>query len=74
MSQQCTWVDPPEVRCSSAATHAELSNDKTPWAHTCDIHHAMIEDGIVNFTPQKMLRNWVRAQGGHKAAAARMMR
>jgi hypothetical protein len=34
----------------------------------------MIEDGMVNFTPQKMLRNWVRAQGGHKAAAARMMR
>lgn len=43
------------------------------WADLCEKHHLAIEKGMEAFDAKTVLRNWVRAQGGSRKAAARMM-
>lgn len=70
---RCTWQDPPDQQCPETATHPQLSTDKTVWADLCEKHHLAIEKGMEAFDAKTVLRNWVRAQGGSRKAAARMM-
>jgi len=63
----CTWVD-----CNAEATVPQLDNNRKPWAHLCAEHDAQINRAIENADVKGILSGWVKAQGGAKAAAARM--
>lgn len=72
MPSQCTWKDPDFDRCTNHATYPQTANDGSVWANLCNYHH-MLMDKEVGSDVKKMLSYWVRAQGGAKAATARMM-
>lgn len=63
----CTWVD-----CSKEATVPQIAKDGDQWANLCVEHDAEIDKALVSMDVKVVLRNWLRAQGGAKAAAARM--
>lgn len=67
---KCTWVG-----CEAEAKFPQISSDgKTEWANLCDLHHKEIDGALDSFDAKRILSNWVKAQGGAKAAAGRMMR
>lgn len=63
---KCTWKE-----CEFEATTPQLDRGGKQWANLCDAHHAEVE-GSFELGPKATLRCWVLAQGGAKAAAARM--
>lgn len=63
---KCTWVD-----CQNEATTPQIAKDGKEWANLCDAHATELEESAASSAP-KMLRAWVKAQGGSKKAAARM--
>ncbi len=65
---KCTWKD-----CEKDAKVPQYDKDKKEWANLCQKHHDEIEDCIKNFNPKKMLGCWVKAQGGAKKAANRII-
>lgn len=69
---KCTWEG-----CTLEATHPQLSNDDSVWANLCDIHHSendkAMHDLFNGKGPAGILRSWIKAQGGVKAAATRMV-
>jgi hypothetical protein len=70
----CTWLD-----CEEEARVPQIANDGSQWACLCFEHAQEIENCMIKFEspeygPKRMLSSWVKAQGGAKAAAARMMR
>lgn len=66
---RCTWYN-----CREGAVHQEVDRDGSPWAALCQFHHDKLEAACRNKEMGKVLGIWVLAQGGPKAAAARMMR
>ena len=68
---KCTWVD-----CSADAKYPHLSKDGTPWANLCDDHHAQVEKDCdpVDCDIRKMLSSWVKASGGAKVMAGKMLK
>lgn len=70
-NERCTWVDPPDSHCEEVASHPQTGKDGVAWANLCDAHHKVIEDAF-GVDARATLRYWIRAQGGTKAAAARM--
>lgn len=64
----CTWEG-----CTANATKPQTSNDGSHWANLCDAH-AEIVDGMFDLGPAAIMSTWIRAQGGAKAAAARMLK
>lgn len=71
MAERCTWMGE-QGRCEAIATHPEVAKDGSQWANLCDEHFEEVERALTNFDARKLLANWVRAQGGPKAAAARI--
>jgi hypothetical protein len=70
---KCTWLN-----CTAEAIVPQKANDGSTWANLCLEHHQEIENCMTKFEqpeygPKRMLSSWVKAQGGAKAAAARMM-
>jgi len=67
---KCTWVD-----CNQEGLIPQLDNNGNEWAKLCQEHHNEIENAISDnpFSPKRLLRAWVRAQGGSKLAASRMI-
>lgn len=70
---KCTWMGKNDERCDAEATYPQIGKDGEQWASLCTKHHEQVEAAITDFDPRKLLGNWVRAQGGAKAAARRMM-
>lgn len=73
MGERCTWVDPTNIRCPNVGKHNQVAKDGEVWAVLCDRHNSEINKSIEDLSAKKILRDWVRAQGGSKAAARRMM-
>lgn len=77
---QCTWQDPPDTRCTREATHPQTAEGGEVWANLCDEHAKQLDasvNGLIvedNHNPAAVLRAWVRASGGAKKMAGRMMR
>lgn len=66
--KNCTWKD-----CKSVACVPQLDKNKKEWANLCQKHHDEIEDSFKNFSPKKILKSWILAQGGAKVAAKKTM-
>lgn len=62
----CTWVD-----CTEHANFPQKSKDGSIWANLCSAHNKELDDSLLD--PKGVLRCWVRASGGAKSMAARMM-
>lgn len=67
----CTWEG-----CKSNATHLQTAKDGAQWAHLCATHAAELEAAcdIASpiWTPKRMLRAWILAQGGAGPASRRV--
>ncbi len=69
---KCTWVD-----CRLDAAHPQVAEDGEQWANLCEDHNKELEESLdlaVSGNIKKMISSWIKAQGGSKKAAARMMR
>jgi hypothetical protein len=66
---KCTWVG-----CAERTTIPQRANDGSIWATLCSAHHEQVERHIREGNAKGILSDWVKAQGGAKKAAARMMR
>jgi len=66
---ECTWRD-----CESDGTNPQLDNKKREWANLCQEHHDEIENSIAAdpFEPKRLMRAWIKAQGGAKEASKRI--
>lgn len=71
----CTWVG-----CSAEATHPLVAKDGEEWANLCEAHWAEHEEGVkAALDPggldaiKRITSNWVKAGGGPKKMAARMV-
>ena len=64
----CTYVD-----CQEAAVHDQVAKDGSVWARLCPAHYTELEGAISATDAPRMMRAWVRCQGGSKAAARRLM-
>ncbi len=65
---KCTWEG-----CSEFATTQQTAKDGQIWAKLCAKHDKEIDDAIKSGDPKPILSTWIKAQGGSKAAAKRMM-
>jgi hypothetical protein len=65
----CTWVG-----CRLGARNPQIAKDGEVWANLCDSHDAALSKTIKEFNVKAVLRDWVRAGGGAKKMAARMVK
>ena len=63
----CTWEG-----CEADGVHEQRDRDRKVWATLCQEHHDELEAAVVSMKAAVILRAWVRAQGGAKAAVQRM--
>lgn len=68
---RCTWVKQ-DVACTSEATHPQVGKDGSQWAHLCEEHDKKLNDAVGSGDVKKLMAAYIQAQGGAKAAAARM--
>lgn len=75
MKPQCTWQDPPDKRCTLDGNHDHKDNLGVVWASLCDAHHEKLERDTnpENLDIKACLSSWVRASGGAKRMAERMV-
>lgn len=66
---KCTWEG-----CTQQALHPCIARDGEKWADLCDEHKAKFDAAATAEKPGAILSAWVKAQGGSKAANARMTR
>jgi hypothetical protein len=70
--EQCTWKD-----CLEGGLHRQVAEDGQVWAVLCDKHNSELNQAIDLMVkgdgPKAMLSAWVKAQGGAKKAAKRMV-
>lgn len=70
---KCTWKD-----CEEPGTHRQTAADGEVWANLCDAHNKELDWAVLQSGEQgnvkALLSAWVKAQGGSKKAAARMVR
>ena len=64
---KCTWVD-----CFNEASEPQLSLDGKEWSNLCADHATTLEDSIGNFSPGKLVSNWIKAHGGATALAKKL--
>ena len=67
MSKLCTWMN-----CTSTATKAQIATDGQQWAHLCEAHFKEL-DAAMKTGVKQTLSAWVKAQGGAKEAAKRVL-
>ena len=65
---KCTWVD-----CKNEASVPQIAKDGKEWANLCEMHDREINQSIENYDIRRILSGWVKAQGGGKKAAARLI-
>lgn len=65
----CTWEG-----CAEKAAHPMFARDGEQWAFLCNEHKVKFDAAFTPYEVGKVLSTWVKAQGGAKAAAARMTR
>lgn len=65
--KKCTWKD-----CNKEAKIPQILTDGNIWANLCEEHNKQLEDDIEQMKVKELVRDWILAQGGAKAAAARM--
>jgi hypothetical protein len=70
---QCTWKD-----CPNEAKHPQVASDEQEWANLCDEHKSELDWSILQTGETQDIRSlmsvWIKAQGGAKKAAKRMIR
>lgn len=66
MSGKCTWVG-----CDSDGIHELGDRNGQKWAILCESHNDEMDRAVNSPQVGDIVRAWVRAQGGAKAAAAR---
>ena len=70
---KCTWVDG-KTRCPLPAVSPQKAKDGEIWANLCSTHNKELDASIGDLGAPAILRAWVRAGGGAKKMAARMMK
>lgn len=65
---QCTWES-----CEAEATTPQYSVDKSVWANLCPAHAIEIDTMFDDFNAAKCLRLWIKAHGGPKKLASKMV-
>lgn len=63
----CKWEG-----CVNGATKDQLDRDGIIWTRLCDEHDKKLDEAIKSLNPKRLVFAWIKAQGGAKAAAARM--
>lgn len=71
MKVECTWED-----CPNGGEFKQIATDGEVWAILCKDHNRFMDDGLTGpeFSPKQVMSNWIKAQGGAKKAAKRMMK
>ncbi len=71
MANRCTWSG-----CACEGVHAQFDKSGRQWASLCPEHDIALLKAVKAepFSPAKLMRAWIDAQGGPKAAAAGMSR
>jgi len=64
---KCTWEG-----CDRPARNEQIARDGQVWADLCNEHAEEIDD-ILDQESGAILKKWVKAQGGSKKAASRLM-
>ena len=66
---KCTWKE-----CEQTATREQRGNDGSKWADLCEQHHVELDEAVGSMDGKKLLKAYILAQGGAKAAAERMFK
>lgn len=66
---KCTWLD-----CTAEAQHPQTAIDGDVWANLCEGHKKLLDESMTARSAKVLLSSWVKAQGGAKAVAARMVK
>lgn len=64
---KCRWEG-----CQNDGTKDQLDRSGIIWSLLCDEHDKRLEEAIKSLNPKRLVAAWIKAQGGAKAAAARM--
>lgn len=67
MADKCTWEG-----CTRTGGYKQVAKDGQVWATLCGPHHTELDEAMAT-TPARMIGAWIKAQGGAKAAARRMI-
>lgn len=67
LNKSCTFFG-----CMSPAAFTEPDKQGNPWCYLCAVHHNILVEALASGDAKAILSTWVKAQGGAKAAAARM--
>lgn len=67
MKTICTWED-----CLEPGEFKQIATDGEVWANLCD-HHNQLLDKAPEGNYKMFVAYWIKAQGGAKKAAKRMM-
>jgi hypothetical protein len=59
--------------CDREATIPQVAKDGEVWANFCKEHEDQINKSIDTGDVRALMRDWVKGQGGAKAAADRVM-
>lgn len=65
----CTWAG-----CDKDGGTPQLGRNGQEWARLCDEHAKELDADASSGVPKRIMRAWVKAQGGAKAAAERTSR
>jgi hypothetical protein len=64
---RCTWMN-----CICDAVEPQVARDGQKWADLCVDQARFLKEAIDSGSAKRVVRAWVRAQGGAKAAATRV--
>ncbi len=64
----CTWED-----CTKIGEFKQIAADGEVWAILCTEHNEIMDVETTDLKPKSFISNWIKAQGGAKAAAKRMI-
>lgn len=67
LTPQCTWID-----CQASGFYEQKAKDGRVWATLCETHDKLVHAAYESGDVKRILSNWVKAQGGAKAAVSRM--
>lgn len=68
---QCSWASK-DVQCQHEGVVAQRGRDGSQWAELCEEHDRQLVEAINSGDVKKLMAAYIKAQGGAKAAAARM--
>lgn len=68
---QCSW-NSKDAQCHHEGVVPQRGRDGSQWAELCEEHDRQLTAAIESGDAKKLLGAYIKAQGGSKAAAARM--